>query len=181
MELRPGLHSDLKDIDTDDVIFIASVLGERRFGDNDRWGVGIAYTDLLGRRLPVPILRLFWYPTKRWFVEMTLPKDVDVGFRVSESFSIGVEGQLRGYQYRLGEGEPFNESVLNFFQVRVGPFLNYELWRGNGDRFKANFRVSGGLTTAQKFKIKDRARRLTLVGEDLKDAGYLTANLYIAF
>ncbi len=181
MELRPGLYSDLKDVDRHDVIMIATGLAERRFGTNSRWGIGIAYADFPGRRLPVPILRLFWRPTTRWFVETTLPRDLDVGFRLSEEFSIGIGGRLRGYRYRLEEGEPFQEGVLKLFHVQVGPFLNYELWRGEDDRFKANFRVSGGLVTAQRFKIMDRAGDQTLIKEDMKDAGYVTANFYIAF
>ena len=181
MELRPGLHSDFNEIDLDDVTFIATVLAERRYGARNRWGLGMAYTDLLGRRYPVPILRLFWYPTERWFVEATLPKDLDLGFRVSQNFTIGLEGRLRGNRYRLAEGPPFEGGVLESFQIRVGPLLNYELWRRKDDRFKANFRVSGGLVTAQQFRIRDKDNDHTLLGGDLGHASYLAVNLYVTF
>jgi hypothetical protein len=177
----PGLHTDFEDISSDDWMYTGTVLAERRWGEKNkwgernRWGLGATYTDLLGKRMVIPLLRLFWYPGENCFVETTFPVDLDVGYRFSEAGSTGLEGKLQGFLYRLTEDDPWQDSVLIYRDVRVGPFVDYKVYK------KAHLRLVGGLAFAQKFEIRDDDNDDKLLDGDMENTWFGTGNFYITF
>lgn len=179
VQFRPGIHSDFEDIDGGDFIYTGTLLVQRVFGEKNQnmWGLGATYTDLLGKQMVIPLVRLFWYPTEHWFVELTVPVELDVGYRFSRSFSVGIEQKLQGYLYRLTEDDPWNEAVLRYREVQIGPFLDWQF----GWKNKMHFRVSGGVSTFQNFEFRDRDNDKKLRDGDMKTAPYGTANFYITF
>lgn len=174
-QFKPGIHSDFEDIDGDDLMFTGTVLAQRKFGTRNRFGLGITYSDSFGEPEVFPLGLLDWYPTEKWYVEALLPLNVDVGYKISQSISAGVEGKLQGYQYRLTEDRPWDESVLNYREVRIGPFLDATLW-GN-----THLRLSAGLVTAQEFEVRDEDNDDEIVDGDYENTAYATIKLYISF
>jgi hypothetical protein len=171
-KFQPGIHSDFKDIDGGDFMYTTLVIAERKYGQGNKWGLGAAYSDLLGKRTVIPIFRLFWYPTKRCFVEATLPFDLDLGYRFSKELSAGLAGKLAGYAYKLTEDDPWNDGVLSYREVQIGPYLDHRF----SDR--GHVRVSGGVVTAQKFEFRDKDNDDKLRDGDMDNTWYLMANLY---
>jgi len=176
LQFRPGIHSDFEDVSGDDWVYAGMALAVRGFGENsrNRIGVGAYLGDALGRVQALPLLRLYWYPSEKWFVEGTLPLEVDAGYRVSKVLSFGFEGALRGYQYRLTEDAPWDDSVLRYSEVRAGLFADYGFWKN------LHVRLSGGAALAQTFELRDDDNDDKLADGDYENAGYLSVNLYYA-
>ena len=175
----PGIHSDFSNIQYRDVIWTGNVLFLHPFGDKDpiggrnRIGFGFAYTDRFGTPLPIPLVRLDWYPSEDWFVRGTLPFDLDLGYRVSSAFSVGVGGLLHGYIYRL-EATPFTGQVVRYREVEIGPFLDLVLTE------RIHVRVTGGVSTAQRFEFRDESNNNTIISGNFKSAGFFRGSLYYA-
>ena len=174
-QVSPGIQSDFEDLSDDDVITTAMVLAQYKFGKNDIVGFGAAFSDAFGSLGLLPVLKLYWYPTEQWYVEAFLPFDLDVGYVFSEQLSAGLEGKLRGYQYRLSEDQPWDNKVLRFREVRIGPFVDYAITE------KAHLRASVGAVTAQKFEIRDDDNDDKLVDGDYENTYYATVNFFIPF
>jgi hypothetical protein len=174
-QFKPGLHTDFDDISGNDVMYTALVLVERNMGGKNRLGVGVSYSDAFGEPEVFPLLLLDWYFEDEWFIESLLPLRLDAGVNLTPNFSAGVEGRLRGYQYRLTENAPWEDSVLNFREVRLGPYADYAFSE------KAHVRLSGGAVVAQKFEFKDDDNDKVLLDGDLQNTGYLTLFFYIPF
>ncbi len=175
-QFRPGIHSDFEDVSSDDWVYAGMALAVRGFGDNprNRVGVGAYLGDALGRIQALPLVRLYWYPSEKWFLEGTLPLELDAGYRASKALSFGLEAALRGYQYRLTEDAPWDDAVLRYSEVRAGLFADYGFWKN------LHVRLSGGAALAQTFELRDDDNDRKLADGDYENTGYLSVNLYYA-
>jgi hypothetical protein len=173
--LEPGIHSDWEDIDGDDWVITGTVLAMYKFGEKDVFGFGVAHSDAFGEAMPFPLLKLFWYPTEKFYVETLLPIDLDAGYRFNNELSAGLEGKLLGYQYRLSEDRPWDDSVLRYREVQAGPYINFHFSE------RANLRLSAGVVTAQKFEIRDDDNDDKYIDGDYKDSWYGTLNFFMTF
>lgn len=175
LQFVPGIHSDFEDVSSEDVIYTGSALFVRPFGNGNRIGLGISYSDAFGDPSPFPMVLIDWYPAEHWYVEGTLPTSLDAGYRFDEALSLGLEGKLKGYLYRLSEDAPWNDAVLRYREVQVGPYVDYRLFG------KMHVRASAGMSVANKFEIHDDENDEKLADGDYDNAGYATATLYYTF
>ncbi len=172
---NPGVHGDFHEIDEDHLVYQGSFLAEKKFGQNNRWGLGVFFSDNLGDEQVLPLARLFWYPNKYWFLETTLPKDFKAGYRFSKNTSFGLGANLYGYQYRLTKG-PFNGEVLSYKEIQLGPFYEYKFSQGRG-----LFKLMGGVSAGQNFEFKDKDNDNKIAEGDLKKAGFVSLSLRYRF
>lgn len=172
---NPGIHSDFEDISGKDFIYQGSILFQNRLGGKNLIGFGLAYSDSFGDPLVIPLVQIRWYPTPEWYVESMLPLNLNVGYNLDSTWSVGLEGKLRGYRYRLTESAPWNEAVLKYREVQLGPFLNARLGE------KVSLRLSAGVVVAQKFEFMDKDSDNTIVEGKFKNTGYVTVRLFALF
>jgi hypothetical protein len=62
-------------------------------------------------RLP-PLSKLFHYPRERWYVEMAVAVGLEMGYKLTDAWSVGLEQKVRSYMYRRAEDEPWDETFL---------------------------------------------------------------------
>jgi len=176
VQFMPGIQSDMEDVSSEDYVFKGSLLFVRPFGKANRFGIGAAFSDAFGSPQPIPLLLIDWYPAENWFVEGLLPTDLDVGYRFSKALSVGLEGKVRGYMYRMSDDEDtWDSAVLRYTEIQVGPFVDYSLTD------KLHLRASAGVSAANKFEFRDDDNDDKLVEGDFKNSGYGTLNLYWTF
>ncbi len=172
---NPGIHGDFHDIDGDHIVYQGSVLAEKKFGQKNVWGLGAYFSDNLGDEQVLPLARLFWYPSKNWFLETTLPKDFKAGYQLSSSTRLGIGANLYGYQYRLTKG-PFNGEVLNYREIQLGPYYEYKFSQGRGF-----FRLMGGISTGQNFEFNDKDNDNKIAEGDFENSGFVSVSMRYAF
>jgi hypothetical protein len=174
-QFRPGIHSDFEDISGDDFVWGGMILVQKRLKGKNRAGVGVVHSDSFGDTMFFPVVLFNYYRNEQWFIESLLPMKLDAGYNVSSSFTLGLEGRLKGYQYRLTEEKPWEDSVLQYREVRVGPYVTYAFHE------KAHLRVSSGVVLAQKFELNDDDNDKKLLDGDFENTGYITVKLYVPF
>ena len=76
--------------------------------------------------------------------------------------------------YRLSEDTPWEDAVLKYREVQIGPFVDWMF------HDKAHMRISAGASVGQKSEIRDDNNDHKLVDGDYKNAGYATLNLFYA-
>lgn len=133
----PGLHSDLKHIDVDDLRLEASAVWTVSASERHDWMLGFAYEDQFGRPALFPVGGLRWRPAESWEFDLLFPAPrlryqpasrlavFLAGEPVGSTWNISRRDQpaidVRQSGYRLGAGieaSPWSRLWLSIFAGR---------------------------------------------------------------
>ena len=171
-----GVKSDYDDIDSRDVIYGGLVSLTRNFDRKNNIGLGVTYSDSFGSPFFFPLLMFKWAPTDNLFFHGTLPVQLTGGYKHSDKFSLGFNVEVKGNQYRLTEKMPWNESVLNYSEILMGPFVDFAVTE------KVRLMLRCGIVTGQKMEFKDKYDTEKILAEkDLEDSTFATISVYVPF
>lgn len=175
VKVSPGIKSDLEDIDEKDFSFSATVMGQKNFAKGSA-GLGLAYSDNFGSPEFFPVLGFLWNFNDSWKLYGTLPVNIYLEKKFSESFNAGLSGEITGGQYRLSEDSPWNEAVLNHTKVLIGPYADFKAGQ------KSRIKIAAGIVTAQEMEFRDKDDTDKILSEaDIEDSVYINLNIYYPF
>lgn len=154
IDVRPGLFSDLQDIDGGD--FNAPLtIGLAYAQSKTLMWVAAANVDL---QRDIPIiggLGVRWQFAEDWTLSLLLPKPT-LEYQVSPAATVYVGGELMGGAYRVAEdlgtrtGRPnLNDEIVSYREIRVGGGVRARL----GQSVTAN--VEGGWVVDRRFTYED--------------------------
>ncbi len=169
--LYPGIHSDLEDVDGKDFYFSGAALASYRLSDSLSLSAGIYYDDSFGHPQLLPLLGAQWRISGSLSLEAFFPQFFVFTWQVVPRLAVGLKGSVEGNQYRLQEGSPWENTVVEYTEILSGPFVDLELgW----DLF---LRLQGGWVFSRQFEFRDDDTDDKLFDGDIKDSGYLGASL----
>ena len=174
-DLRPGVYSDLEDVDGGDFNVPFTVGVSYRQSDTLTW-VAAASVDA---RRDVPVfggVGVRWQFAENWTLSLILPRPA-IEYRASEQVTVFAGGELVGGAYRVAEdlgsrtGRPeLNDQMLSYREIRVGA--------GMRARIAENVRLvaQAGWAIDRRF-VFDEANLLI----NGKGAAYVSAGLSASF
>ncbi len=175
IQFQPGLHSDFEDISGDDVMYTGMVLAQKKYDEENTLGFGVAYSDAFGEPQAFPLFKANWRISDRFKVVSLLPLKLDAIYEFSDEFNAGFQARVNGYQYRLTEKVPFENSVLKYTEVYVGPFADFKVTE------KTRLRASAGAILGQTFEIRDDDSDKVLQEGDYENSYYASLKYYFPF
>jgi hypothetical protein len=104
--LRPGLFGDLAGDLGEQFRLEGAVFVDRVLSPRTTIGAGLSYTSGFGRVLPIPVVHLVHRRGRRVLVDGLLPARLDVWWFPRKGVELGVNAQLSGFQYAIGEYTP---------------------------------------------------------------------------
>ncbi|MFN9214941.1 MAG: DUF6268 family outer membrane beta-barrel protein [Gemmatimonadota bacterium] len=164
---RPGLFTDGRDIGLDHFRLEGAVFVDRVVGDNTTLGFGLAYGSNFGVAIPVPVLHVVHRRGTKVLLDGFLPQRLTAWWFPRKGLDVGLEAQLFGAQYRLGDpaSQPRSAGQFQFANGTVGPVLRWNLFG------KTYLNVEAGTTVVRRFNF---ARFATGPGEAV--LGYAPGN-----
>ena len=169
--LYPGIHSDMDDINGDDIYFSGAALMSYTFSDTFLLSAGLYYDDSFGIPQLLPMLGVQWRICDGLTLDAALPQFLVFAYRVIPELAIGLKFNVEGNQYRLSEGKPWKDTIVKYTQILTGPFVDLYL----SDHLV--LRIDGGLVTGREFEFRDDDTSRKLFDGDVKDAVYGGASL----
>ena len=171
-----SVKSDFEDIDSRDTVYGGLLSLTRNFDKKNNIGLGVTYSDSFGSPIVFPLLMFKWAPTEQLFFHGTLPVLLTGGYKHSDKLSLGFNLEVKGNQYRLTEKMPWNESVLNYSEILMGPFIDFAIGE------KVRIMLKCGVVTGQNMEFKDKYDTDKILAEkDLEDSTFATVSAYIPF
>lgn len=171
-----GIKSDFEDIDSRDMAYSSLLSVTRHYGKEKSLGIGLSYSDSFGSPSVFPVLQFKWASDNKWKFYGTLPLQAIVEYRINQRISTGLNAEVKGNQYRLTEKAPWNEAVLNYTEILVGPVVDFSLSK------KAHIVLKGGIVTGQKIEFKDKDDTdKVLVEKELENSTFATIAFYVPF
>ena len=173
-EFRPGLHSDLKDIDSRDIYYQGGVFVFYTFSEDFTGSLGLFYGDSFGEPELYPLLGVQWLIGSGFALDALIPSYLLVSYQADDWLKFGLRGRLNGHQFRL-RGLIWKDTVLKYEQVLIGPFVDINLTDS------LVLRLEGGVATGRKFEFRDDDSSEKLYDGDIKDNGYLSAAISLVY
>ncbi|MGD8394220.1 MAG: DUF6268 family outer membrane beta-barrel protein [Candidatus Eiseniibacteriota bacterium] len=150
VRVRPGLVSDLEQVDGDHVDVVGGVLLQRTLSRTRAFGVGVSYSNEFGEPLVLPLLEVVWIRSARQKIEILLPRHVRWIFFPSPEVRFSVAAWVTGEHYRIGDrAAPVPNAALDYSLVNLGATFARHLARS------VELSVAGGLAMARRFEIED--------------------------
>jgi hypothetical protein len=157
---RPGLVSDLEEIEADHVNVDGSVLVQRTTSRTRAFGFGVAYLNEFGEPLLLPLVEWIWVRSARQRIELLLPRYARWIYFASPELRLGVAAWVSGEQYRIGDAAaPVANATLDYSLVNLGVTAARQLSRS------VELSIAGGLAAARRFEVSDDD------GDTLRDLG----------
>ncbi len=175
IQFKPGLHSDFEDISGDDVMYTGMVLVQKKYDEENTLGFGVAYSDAFGEPQAFPLFKANWRISDQFKVVSLLPLKLDAIYEFNDDVNAGLQARVNGYQYRLTEEVPFENSVLKYTEIYVGPFVDMKVTE------KTRLRASAGAILGQTFEIRDDDSDEVLQEGDYENSFYASIKYYFPF
>jgi len=126
LEFRPGMYSDFQEgLSTDDFKLQAAALFDRTYASGAIFGFGVAYSTTSGEGRPVPLLHLRNSRESFFNIDLLLPSQGELTYRIGEASEIGLAAGIEGNQYHLKEMNGTNPATgvnqLRYSVVTLGP------------------------------------------------------------
>ena len=155
---RPGLFTNGVNIGLDHFRLEGAVFVDRVVGDNTTLGLGLAYGSNFGVAIPVPVLHVVHRGGSKVLIDGFLPQRLTAWWFPRKGLDVGLEAQLFGAQYRLGDpaAQPRGAGQFQFANGTVGPVLRWNMFG------KTYLNVEAGTTVIRRFNF---ARFATGPGE----------------
>lgn len=169
--LYPGIHSDLEDIDGKDFYLSGAALAAYRLSDSLSLSAGVYYDDSFGYPLLLPLVGAQWWISDALTLEAFIPQFVVFAWQLDRRLAVGLKGSVEGNQYRLKEGSPWENTVVEYTEILAGPFVDINL---AGNFF---LRLDGGFVFSRQFEFRDDDTDRKLFDGDIKDSFYAGASL----
>lgn len=131
-EVRPGIYSDLEDVSWKDVDAPVVLSGTYLMSPDVQWVFGVR-VDPLSNYPVIPAVGLRWKFADQWTLNGVLPQP-RLEYDLSQSFQAYLGADVKARAFRMGDD--FNErpgwtglngSVLDYFEVRVGPGCSWKV------------------------------------------------------
>lgn len=155
---RPGIFTDGVQVGLDHVRFEGAAFVDRIVSDRTTLGVGLAYGSNFGVAVPVPVLHVVHRRGTKFLLDGFIPQRVTAWWYPRKGLDVGLEAQLFGAQYRLGDPatQPRRAGQFQYANGTIGPVLR---WTAFG---KTALSLEGGMTFIRRFNF---ARFATGPGE----------------
>ena len=174
-EFRPGVHSDMKELSSEDVYYQGGALVSYSFSDAFSLSAGAFYTDSFGEPELLPFLGVQWQIGDDFALDTLLPSYFLFGYQTADWLQVGLRARLSGHEFRLTERPPYENSVLKYEQILAGPCF---------DLFLSDLlvlRVEGGIATNREFEFRDEDSDEKLFDGKIKDSGYGSVSLSLQY
>lgn len=175
VDFRPGLQSDLNEINSKDLSYQGAGLVSYIFSENLTGFLGLYYTDSFSRPQLLPLGGVQWRISDSFTLDTLLPEYLLLSYQSSPRWKIGLRGRVRGDEFRLSENTPWNNTVLQYSRITLGPYADYYLT----DHLV--LRLEGGVVTARTFKFRDDDSPSRLYDGDIEDGGFIGASLFFEY
>ena len=174
-DFRPGIKSDMENIDSKDISYQGGALVSHRFSDALCLSLGLYYNDSFGEPQLLPLVGAQWMISDVLALDAVLPEYLLFSYQPETWLKLGLRGRVKGHEFRLSEKTPWKDSVLEYSQILVGPYADLYLT----DHLV--LRLEGGVATARKFKFRDDNSSRTLYDGDIKDGGFFGASIFYEY
>jgi hypothetical protein len=168
---RPGIFTDGRNLGLDHFRLEGAVFVDRVVGDNTTLGAGLAYGSNFGVAIPVPVLHVVHRRGSKVLIDGFIPQRLTAWWFPRKGLDVGLEAQLFGAQYRLGDpsAQPRGAGQFQFANGTVGPVLRWNVFG------KTYLNAEAGTTVIRRFNF---ARFATgpgeaVLGYDPGNAGYI--------
>jgi len=169
--LYPGFHSDFDDVSGKDIYFSGAALATYQISEDLTLSAGAYYDDSFGHPQLLPILGAQWRIGETLTLEAFIPQFAVLAWQFDPAISAGLKCSVEGSQYRLREGHPWKNTVVEYSQILAGPFVDINL---AGDLF---LRLEGGVVFSRVFEFRDDDSDAKLFDGDIEDTGYAGLSL----
>lgn len=150
LSLKPTLASDFENIDSHHYKFQAACIVNYNFTENFQGGVGAAYNTDFGKPMVLPLLKFNYANGKDFFINIILPKFIDITYSLNNNFEVGLLGKVQGNQYRIGkDSSPAKGNSLKYSAISTGPFIKAKVSN------KLNLLVHSGLVLNRIYESFD--------------------------
>lgn len=169
---KPGIYSDFdEDLNSDDYNFFGQAMVVYRLNPRLQILGGLAVTEDFEDTAVIPLIGARWEgEDKRWRLDVTLPKEIRLGYNITPKAQAYVGAWISGNQYSVRVESAQNAQVD--FQVqdrRAGIGLVYNFTE------KTWLTVEAGVSSGSEFEIKTSTGREAT--GDIDDAGYVSVTL----
>ena len=173
--LYPGIHSDFKDLEGDDVYFSGAALLSYRFSEDFLLSGGLYYDDSFGYPQLLPMLGVQWRLSEELTLDGLLPQYLVFAYRAGDRLAVGLKYMVSGDQYRLSENKPWKDTIVKYSQMLAGPFVDITL----ADHLV--LRLEGGFAFSREFEFQDDDTSAKLFDGDIKDNGYAGGSISLQY
>ncbi len=173
--LYPGIHSDLEDVEGDDVYFSGAALLSYRFSEDLLLSGGFYYDDSFGYPQLLPMLGIQWRMGEDLTLDGLLPQYLVFAYRANTRLAVGLKYIISGDQYRLSENKPWKDTIVKYSQMLAGPFVDITL----ADHLV--LRLEGGFAFNREFEFQDDDTSAKLFDGDIEDSGYAGGSLSLQY
>ncbi len=173
--LYPGIHSDLDDVSGKDIYFSGAAIATYQLNDSLALSAGIYYDDSFGHPQLLPLVGVQWQINDTLSLDAFLPQYLVFSYRPIPRLAVGLKCNVEGNQCRLSEGNPWNNTVAEYTQTLLGPFVDFYFT----DHIV--LRLDGGVAVARQFEFRDDDSSSKLYDGNMKDSGYAGCSLSYRF
>lgn len=126
---RPGIFTDGVNVGLDHFRVEAAAFVDRIVSDRTTLGLGVAYGSNFGVAVPVPVLHVVHRRGSKVLIDGFLPQRLTAWWFPRKGLDLGLEAQLFGAQYRLGDpaAQPRGAGQFQFANGTVGPVLRWNI------------------------------------------------------
>jgi hypothetical protein len=167
--LRPGLFGTLDYELGDQFRLEGAVFVDRLLTPRTTVGLGLSYTSNLGRVLPIPVVHIVHRRGRRVLIDGLLPSRLDLWYFPRKGIELGLNAQLSGFQYFIGEAPPrapaappggatfvMRNPELQLANAIIGPQVR---WNATGKWFLS---ADAGVTVLRRYTFGTGRREAPL-------------------
>ena len=163
----PGLATDFENVDGDHVYYEGALLLSHEISRTRTLGFGVAYTNLFGEPLLLPVFQWVRARSANHKVDVLLPRKAHFIIFPSESVHLTIGATVSGDNYRIGADEaPEKNATLRESSVRVG----FQLTRRLSRKYAASIDAGGAFARILQVQDEDDNKLIDL---DLKPTPYV--------
>lgn len=174
-EFRPGVHSNMEDVTEDDVCYQGGFLLSYVFSDSLTPSLGAFYDDSFGEPELYPAGGVQWQISDALSLDTILPDYLVFAYQADSWLKLGLRGRLSGHQFRLTKKKPWDNTVLKYEQILLGPFVDFILGK------HLVLKLEGGMATARSFEFRDDDSSEKLYDGDVEDGGYVSISAALQY
>jgi len=174
-DLRPCLKSDLKEVNSKDISYEGAVVASHVFSESLTALLGLYYDDSFSQPQLLPLGGVQWRVGGGFTLDTILPQYLLFSYQPDPRWKFGLRGRVQGNEFRLSGKTPWDNTVLQYSQIMIGPYADYHLTD------HLILRVEGGLVTSRTFKFRDDHSSAKLYNGDLHDSGFFGASLFFEY
>ncbi len=128
-EFTPGIHSDLENIGNKDINFEGLFFFGYTSKSGTEYRFGGGYNHSFGEHQIYPLLGLHWPITEKSAVDVLLPSHSMFRFKLTKLAEIGMKAKLISSEFRLKNESPWNDDILKYSQIEIGPYTDFNIYR----------------------------------------------------